>query len=83
LLPESWRQLRKTVINSLFHGLKNLNGSPVSEAQIAQMLNSIKVLRRRPFLDYTEALAVVARLEATNLRVDPPGLATIQEVLLG
>jgi hypothetical protein len=72
-----------TVINALFHGLKNLNGFPVSETQIVQMLASIRVLRRRPFLEYAEALAVVARLEAMNLRVDPPGLATIQEVLLG
>jgi hypothetical protein len=72
-----------TVINALFHGLKNLNGLPVSETQIGQMLNSIRVLRRRPFLVYTEALAVVARLEATKMRVDPQGLTTIQEVLLG
>jgi hypothetical protein len=72
-----------TVINALFHGLKNLNGLPATETQIAQMLNSIRVLRRRPFLVYTEALAVVTRLEATKLRVDPQGLTTIQEVLLG
>jgi hypothetical protein len=72
-----------TIINALFHGLKNLNGLPVGEAQITQMLNSIKVLRRRPFLEYSDALAVVARLEATKLRIDPQGLTTIQEVLLG
>jgi hypothetical protein len=72
-----------TIINALFHGLKNLNGLPVSETQIVQILTSIRVLRRRPFLEYPEALAVVARLEAMNLRVDPPGLVTIQEVLLG
>jgi hypothetical protein len=72
-----------TVINALFHGLKNLNGLPVREAQIAQILISIRVLRRRPFLEYSEALAVVARLEATSLRVDPQSLATIEEALLG
>jgi hypothetical protein len=72
-----------TVINALFHGLKNLNGLPATETQIAQMLNSTRVLRKRPFLVYTEALAVVARLEATKLRVDPRGLTTIQEILLG
>jgi hypothetical protein len=72
-----------TVINALFHGLKNLNGFPIAEAQIAQMLNSIRVLRRRPFLEYGEALALVSRLEATGLRVDPQGLGTIEEVLLG
>lgn len=72
-----------TVINALFHGLKNLNGLPVDQAQITQMLNSIKVLRRRPFLEYRDALAVVARLEATKLCIDPRGITTIQEVLLG
>ncbi len=71
-----------TVVNALFHGLKNLNGLPIREAQITQILNSIRVLRRRPFLEYGEALAVVGRLEATGLRSDPQGLATIEEVLL-
>jgi hypothetical protein len=72
-----------TVINALFHGLKNLRGTPVSGAQIAQMRNSISVLRRRPFLEYREALDIVARLEAAKLRIDPQGLTAIQEVLLG
>src|SRR6266436_364176 len=71
-----------TVINALFHELKNLNGVPVEEAQITQMLNAIRVLRRRPFLEYNEALDVVARLEATGLRVAPRGLAIIAEALL-
>jgi hypothetical protein len=71
-----------TIINALFHGLKNLNGLPIAEAQITQMLNSIRVLRRRPFLEYGEALALVSRLEATGLRVEPQGLAAIEEVLL-
>lgn len=71
-----------TVINALFHGLKNLNGLPIAEPQLIQMLNSIRVLRRRPFLEYGEALALVSRLEATGLRVDPQGIATIEEVLL-
>jgi hypothetical protein len=72
-----------TVIHALFQGLKNLNGAPVNKDQIAQLLNSVRILRRRPFLEYGEALSAVARLEAAGLRVDPQGLTTIGEALLG
>ena len=61
---------------------RRANGVVVEEDQITEMLNAIRILRRRPFLEYNEALAVVARLEATGLRVDPRGLAIIAGALL-
>jgi hypothetical protein len=72
-----------TVVNALYHGIKNLGGMPIELPQITAARNAIKRLRQRPFLDYDEALNLVASMEAAGMNVDPPGLLVIGEVLLG
>jgi hypothetical protein len=71
-----------TVVISLFHGLENKNGTPISADQIKCIDLAIKKLIREPFLQYADALEVVNKLEESGLNPNPPGLNVIVEVLL-
>jgi hypothetical protein len=71
-----------TVILSIYHGLNNLGGQPVSKSQIAVMAEAIRRLRREPLLDYDAALVLASKLERSGMSVDPPSLSIVGELLL-
>ena len=70
-----------TIVNSLFHGLHNLDGKPLTEPQILATRTALMAIRNEPFIGFDDAIKHVASLKLLSLKIMPRGTETIDEAI--
>lgn len=70
-----------TVVNGLYHCLRNRSGEPFSEKQLLAVTHAIDQLRKGPFINVDLADEVLERIESTGLSADPTSLDQVSEDL--
>ncbi len=69
------------VVNALKFSFENAHGTPFSEGQIRLIGQVVERIRQEPFLRFEQAAELVEGLEDAELKVDPPALAALGELL--
>lgn len=69
------------VVNSLFHGLCNLGGKPLTEEQMLSVRRSLLSIRNEPFLKFIDAMNLVNELRSLAFEIMPKGMTTIDKAI--
>ena len=69
------------VINSLHFAAINKRGEPLNLDQLTTAWRILRELRNKPFVEFEQALEYVEEFEACGLRVDPPIVSELVELL--
>ena len=72
-----------TVIISIFHALKNMNGVPLNIDQLRAMLNILKRVHTELFIEYDEAIDEIMILETTGFELSPSHFKFAADLLNG
>jgi len=70
-----------SIINSIYHALKNMAGNPLSENQLRAIMEIIKRISTEPFIEYGEAVEEIIMLETLGFDVDPPHLEPFSDLI--
>lgn len=69
------------VINSLFHGMRNLGGAPLSQEQMLAIRGALMTIRNEPFLRFENAIDQVRELGLLFANMMPSGMEIIDKAL--
>ena len=69
------------IVNALKFSFLNAEGAPFTGEQIEAVAGAVQGLRAEPFLRFDRAVSVITRLEDAGLRVDPPTLVALTDLM--
>lgn len=71
-----------SIINAVFHSMKNLQGSPANKEQLQAIRNIVNRILTEPFIEVEEAVTEIILLENVGLIVEPEHFKFAADLLI-
>jgi hypothetical protein len=69
------------IINSIYHSLNNMKGTPLNKTQLTTIQKILKRIHSEPFIGFDEAVEEIMLLESENFEVESPHFKYFADLL--